>query len=336
MLWNSCCGRHVCPQLPALLLAGPVTPACPWLSSQANASWQSMLPRTVKMQTWWRGSTPGWWSGTLAALAGQALRRASGSDAERWKQKEMASTASVCNCAWIWVAIDVTFGRSCEWWSQLCINHELAIIVHYITMSDPQMQEQVASGCAMLHHTQAHHQPCVQCFVNCTDRSIDVFICDARRLQCSSSLVNGRTDHALQGRIPRKRFREVITSPEVARSGLRRCLSGGSGQHCCACGRGCLAARPPAHCRAFAAQQQRLDVAGTLLGTAIYLSLLRPLWGIGRNDLMAAVLACALACPWPLLLMRSERGQAFYLRHRDILFVIHQFFHHVVGGQLAR
>eukprot|EP00887_Chlorella_sp_A99_P000052 scaffold16.g52.t1 len=81
----------------------------------------------------------------------------------------------------------------------------------------------------------------------------------------------------------------------------------------------------------FAAQQLRLDVLGTCLGSLIYL---RSLWGLGRPDLMVAAVACAAASAWPLTLSTLCRG--WYLDRRDWLFAAHNFFHHVVGAQLAR
>lgn len=46
---------------------------------------------------------------------------------------------------------------------------------------------------------------------------------------------------------------------------------------------------------------------------------------------------CPRPCSgWPWLVLRSAAGRAFYLRHRDAIFMCFFFFHHVLGAQLAR
>ena len=74
-------------------------------------------------------------------------------------------------------------------------------------------------------------------------------------------------------------------------------------------------------CRHFAEKQFTTDRFGTIVGALVYLSLLPSLRAAGRYDLMAAAIACAALCLWPLALTRLGY-RAFYVRHRDTILLI--------------
>ena len=74
---------------------------------------------------------------------------------------------------------------------------------------------------------------------------------------------------------------------------------------------------PPAHPRHFAERQFRSDQFGTSIGALVYVSLIPSLAELGRRDLVAAALACALLCLWPMVLSRYARG--LYAARRDYL-----------------
>lgn len=77
--------------------------------------------------------------------------------------------------------------------------------------------------------------------------------------------------------------------------------------------------RPPVR-RHFAAQQLSYDQLATSVGALVYLSLTRTLARMGRPGLVAASVACAAACMWPLALARWKPGRRLYVEWRDHLF----------------